>query len=381
MRSLGDRINVLRGIAILGVIAVHTSAHFPQAKGLPPVVFASIGVDVFSHYAVPLFVLLSGITLSLRYGRDKRRLHVKSFYRRRLLKIVPPYIAFSLLYLLLFTVEYGAPPVSGMLVALATGSAYYHLWFVVLLLQLYLLFPLLQARLARAGRRGTGPVILVALLLQLGWNTAAPVVASALPARPLVDTLLSERFFLSHVFYFVLGMVAGRDLAGFDRRIRTLPTAPILVTVAGLVALTSLEWIAAIRRHGSFGTIPPGEFVAGLAAEPLLFLATIVLAWQLTVRLQHAFPSWRNALAWLGILSLPVYLVHVLFQRLLARVLEPAGLTPDGWGFYVVMFVATLALSLGAAVLFMYLPHGELLTGAPARRGERPLAPRPQGNE
>jgi peptidoglycan/LPS O-acetylase OafA/YrhL len=370
MRVTGDesvaRINILRGLAIIGVVAVHTSAHFPQVAGPSPVVDFNIVVDVFAHFAVPLFVLLSGLTLSRRYGPAARAVSPRAFYARRLTKIVPPYIVFSLLYLLLFTVEYQAPALLWVVFALLTGSAYYHLWFVALLVQLYLLFPLFRDLLAGATARRTGEVLLVVLLLQLGWNLGAPVFASQLPSRPLVQTLLSNRIFLSHIFYFVLGMAAGLNLPVFDRRMRWLPMAPILVAVVVLVALTSGEWIAAVRRYGSFDAAPASAFIPGVTAEPLLFVGTIVLLWQITARLQQASARVNNALVRLGILSLPIYLVHVFFQWLLVRAMAPLGLTPATWGFYPVMFIATLLLSYLAARILMRVPFGPYIAGVPA---------------
>ena len=66
--------------------------------------------------------------------------------------------------LLLFTAEYQAPAASWVAFALVTGSAYYHLWFVALLIQLYLLFPVVRVLLRIAGRR-TGALLLAALLV------------------------------------------------------------------------------------------------------------------------------------------------------------------------------------------------------------------------
>ena len=93
---------LLRGLAILGVIAVHTSAHFPQAGGLSPVVLTGMAIDAVSHYAVPLFILLSGMALAMRYAGGLTRGDLGPFCRRRLLRIIPPYVIFSLVYLGVF---------------------------------------------------------------------------------------------------------------------------------------------------------------------------------------------------------------------------------------------------------------------------------------
>jgi peptidoglycan/LPS O-acetylase OafA/YrhL len=360
------RLDALRGVAILGVIAVHTSAHFTYVGSLSPVVRANIVVDVFAHFAVPLFLLLSGIALGLRYGAGALRFSARSFYARRLTKIIPPYVVFSLLYLVLFAVEYGPPAASWVPLALLSGSAYYHLWFVALLIQLYLLFPLLRSLTSRAAVRGLIPWLLaVALLLQLAWNLGAPLLRDALPERPLFDTLLSERFFLSHLFYFLMGLAAGLNLPRFEQRLRRLPAPPLALTVAALVAATSWLWMRAITRYGSLDAAPGQVFLPAVAVEPLLFLATIALLWKIVARTGERATT---PLAQLGVMSFPIYLVHVMWQLALARAMKAYGVTPAEWVFYPVMFLGTLALSYAAALAFARLPYGELLAGAPRQR-------------
>jgi surface polysaccharide O-acyltransferase-like enzyme len=327
------------------------------------VVGANVVVDVLAHFAVPLFMLLSGIALTLRYGADDRDFGAQSFYRRRLAKIMPPYVVFSLLYLLLFAAEYGTPAVSWIPLALLSRSAYYHLWFVALLIQLYLLFPLLRAGLRGAARRSAvGWLLGATLLLQLAWNLGAPLLAEALPPRPLFATILSERFFLSHLFYFLLGMAVATNLTEFERRVLRLPWLPLALTVAGLTAFTAWTWMAAIGEHGSLDRAPARMFTPAVALEPALFLATIVLLWRAAAQAEGRIVA---PLARLGELSLPIYLVHVFWQWALARALGAWGVTADDWVFYLVMFACSVMLSLASAWLFTRMPFGELLTGAP----------------
>lgn len=365
---LVERINLLRGIAIAGVLAVHTSGHFTDVHDIRPVVSAGVVVDAFAHYAVPLFILLSGLTLTRRYGVG--RLDSGRFYGRRLTRVVPPYVLFSLLYLLLFALDYKQPPAPAwILLALATGNAYYHLWFVAMLVQFYLLYPLFLMMLRRA--RSHGRLLLaVALLLQLAWNLGAPLIASILPERPLFETLFSNRVFLSHLFYFTLGMAAGLNVERFENRVRSLPPGLLVPAVMIGVGVTSADWLWGILRYGSLGATPAAVLIPAVAVEPLLYLATVALIWQLMPWLQGAPRPLRNGLAWLGIVSFPIYLVHVFFQWLLARVLDPLGLTPATWGFYPIVFFATLILSGAAAWAFVRLPYGDYLTGAPRPRVE-----------
>ena len=52
-------IDYLRGFAILAVIIIHTSANFTEVEYLNNLVIINIFIDVFSHFAVPLFIFTS----------------------------------------------------------------------------------------------------------------------------------------------------------------------------------------------------------------------------------------------------------------------------------------------------------------------------------
>ena len=323
------RLAPLRGVAILGVIAIHTSAHFTYVDNSSLVVRANIVVDVLAHFAVPLFILLSGIALTLRYGSNGAQFDAGQFYKRRLARIIPPYVVFSLLYLLLFSAEYGPPELLWVPLALLTGSAYYHLWFVALLLQLYLLYPWLRGALRWTTRRNAaGPLLLAAFLLQLAWNLGAPLLRDALADRPLFETVFSERFFLSHLFYFLLGMAAGVNLTQFKARVCQLPPGLLALAVAAPAALIAWRWSDAVMRYGSLAAAPPAHFLPAVAIEPVLFLATIAGLWRLSEGLTVAAPLVEAHLARLGALSLPIYLIHVFWQWALRRTMAGYGVTP-----------------------------------------------------
>ena len=379
-----ERINVLRGLAILGVIAVHTAAHFTYAPGPSPVVSANIILDVLAHYAAPLFILLSGLTLARRYGRGAAQMSAKSFYARRLTKIVPPYVVFSLFYLLLFASNISRPRrhgwrwrsqpaahtiISGLLRCWCSSTCCF--------------------RCSSPPCGGRGRAMRREPCSRWRWRcnwpgTWAPPRSQQPPRPPAVpDDPLGAGFSVAHLL-----LCAGHGGGAEPGRLRAaggrVATALLGVVVVGLVALTSSIWIRAIAGYGSLNEAPTRLFVPAIATEPLLFLSTMALLWRLARRVQGRSSGLANALAGLGILSLSIYLVHVFFQWLLARWMAPFGVTPADWAFYPVMFAGTVALELcGGAGVFAAAIRGATDRGAavaaPANHGVQPAGERVDG--
>ena len=114
-------------------------------------------IYAFATFGVPHFIFISGFVLYNKYSKD---FSLSTFYKKRFLAILAPYITFTAFYVFypyigaalyrsLFhvgTVGHNAIPsvvslVTEYATALLTGVD--QLWFIVLLLELYLLYPLL----------------------------------------------------------------------------------------------------------------------------------------------------------------------------------------------------------------------------------------------
>lgn len=119
--------------------------------------------------AVPLFIFLSGLTLTMAYGAEKK-FEIWSFYRRRLTKIALPYLLWSLFYYVSIRLKNHLQiTFLGFIKCLFTGSAAFHLYFIVIILQFYLLFPLVRLIAGRLAPSKWGAVFfsLIGLLISL----------------------------------------------------------------------------------------------------------------------------------------------------------------------------------------------------------------------
>jgi peptidoglycan/LPS O-acetylase OafA/YrhL len=169
------QLDIFRAIAIFAVLAIHaTSRTLAETTGTSmfhPFLF----INKFSQFAVPSFVFLSGFVLFYNYiDRPLGGRMLGKFYSRRLIYIIVPYVVFSVLY---FMLKMNAGNTWGMPLDemarkmgkyLLTGTAYTHLYYIIIIIQFYVLFPLFLWCLQKARRLAAwAPVI--GLALQWGF--------------------------------------------------------------------------------------------------------------------------------------------------------------------------------------------------------------------
>lgn len=93
-------IDALRGLAILGVLAVHSAGIVPAATSLLH------NAQVFGHFGVQLFFLVSGLTLcrSWENRRPFESIPIRAFYLRRLFRIAPMFYMALVIHLAVYGV-------------------------------------------------------------------------------------------------------------------------------------------------------------------------------------------------------------------------------------------------------------------------------------
>ena len=137
-----SEINYLRGLAILSVISIHISDYFTEMNNINLLTSLYMVIDALSQAAVPAFIFVSGFVLYNSYNANFK---IVPFYVKKLKYILPPYIIFSAFYII-FDSRLNDTSFNfnlmDILTKYLTGGAYYHLWFFILIISLYILFPL-----------------------------------------------------------------------------------------------------------------------------------------------------------------------------------------------------------------------------------------------
>jgi surface polysaccharide O-acyltransferase-like enzyme len=325
--------DVLRAVGIVAVVIIHSSAiaqgALTPASRLYPVYF---GLTRLVLFGVPLFVFVSGLVLGHRYSVGP--FSGRTFYRRRLATVVVPYAAWTAIYWLYSTLAAAGP--DGLPAALATlatrawwaglarvfflGTAYYHLYFVVIIVQFYLLFPLLLAMgRALAGRP------LVALL-----GAALIHLAYALGARRL-GWAFSDRFFLTYFVFFSAGLLAGLRLPAFRRFAsgHEKSLAAAFWATAGLYVGFTL--LVLLRPAGSPWARLATSGAAGLTSVLIWTLYSLTAGAYFLALASGRWHGWRGQ-RWLpplfialGRESFGIYLIHPLVLDGLERLAAAVG--------------------------------------------------------
>jgi peptidoglycan/LPS O-acetylase OafA/YrhL len=155
-------VDLVRVLTFAAVIMVHTICTVNPLDSRP-----GGAAVILLHFTREAFFFLTGFVLVHRY-RDVG-VRPGRFWRRRFLLVGVPYLVWSLIY---SAIGLAAAPLPvgvatrTVLVSLATGSAWFHLYFLLVSLQFYLLFPAVQwfLRVTRGHHR---LLLTVSLVLQV----------------------------------------------------------------------------------------------------------------------------------------------------------------------------------------------------------------------
>jgi surface polysaccharide O-acyltransferase-like enzyme len=157
--------DVLRCVAAAAVIAIHVLAPYRHELGAIPFHqwFTAVSVNGLGRWAVPIFIMVTGALML----SDSRAFDAKYYLKRRVAKVLVPFVAWSLVYAGLsgWTAEgFDAGVSRQVLESSYYRPAYYHLGFFYYFIPLYLVIPLLQLLVQRVDKAVLYSVLLVWLL-------------------------------------------------------------------------------------------------------------------------------------------------------------------------------------------------------------------------
>ncbi len=380
MRDIGLRmrnarlpeLDALRGIAIVAVVGLHVSFGFLLAAPTGMDALAALAVHVLTTFGTPLFLALSMAGLALGYPRP---LDLGPTYRaflvRRARRVLPPYVLWTLLILLRDDpAAIAAPPVLAR--HLATGSAAFHLYFVPLIFEYYLLWPLL-ARAGAAARRSTSAAYVIAAG---GLATTLLVWRAAAAGWMSNGILMLPLFFLG---YATLGVAVAPQVAERPRSDpRTAPAWLPWIALTAATATFAFWWV-----RGLVGATPDDltiTIATTIFQAPMMAYALSAMG--LAVVLVAGPARGTRLLQALGRASYGIYLSHVLvlgvvLRRMFGRA-DAADFTTPAWAFAMVFqWILCLALSYGLVRAMERVPALAPFAGGTSDRALTPPAPAP----
>ena len=219
-------LDVIRAYATVMIVLLHVAVSYLYQSEISPINWwISNGYHAWSRTAVPLFILISGALLL----RPRHSESIRFFFRKRALRILPPLVIWSFLYLIYEGVRGQLTVgVGGAIASLLQQPAYGHLWFLYMILGLYLMTPMLRVYVAAASRSN--------LLYGLGLCFVFGEVF------PLLRTGLDYHFYLSNFVSLsaALGLFVGGYFLDQYPVTAQVRQRTVLLYVAGLGLLATM---------------------------------------------------------------------------------------------------------------------------------------------
>jgi len=197
-----SHVDAMRPVKQAGVVSTHTLLFFA-----PGFAVSVGGALMLLHVTREAFLFISSCMLTYGYS-DLHRIGYRYFYRRRFVSVAVPYLCWTVIYFAVSLPGSGLGVGSGIEhFGYLLGTGYYQLYYLVVIMQFYVLFPALFWVVRRFGSHPRA-VVLVALAVQvlvtslMHWDVLPPHMRGYYATREVT----------SYLFYLVAGMVVALHL-------------------------------------------------------------------------------------------------------------------------------------------------------------------------
>jgi len=340
----------LRAFAPIAVIWIHVCPNMYRLEGdiSSGDFIMSNSVQFFARWAVPIFIMMSGAL----FLNPEKKFSLKKHLTKNVSRLVIAYFFWSIIYAVAaatLNIDGGGQGWWRYFLSLVCGVHYYHLWYLLVLILLYLMVPIL--------RKVTENRALMNYFLILGIMIcfALPAIGDCCtlilkrisnPQLPIVGMLkgieamvgyLAGKLRLDFMVYFVLGYFLHSEK--LSRKLR------IVLYVFGVVALINMISLSLVRFN-MLGHDRSGATEENINAAVLTLSVAVFVAAKYGLQKVRKLPKWIMNMAKY---SFGVYLCHVLF---IDFVLYKGGVNPFPVGnkkLELLLFVlATVAIYLAS---------------------------------
>jgi peptidoglycan/LPS O-acetylase OafA/YrhL len=242
-----DHIDAMRPVKQAGVVSTHAIQFFAPAAAT----VSSGAAVLLLHVSREGFFFVSACMLTYAYS-DLNRSGLRRFYWRRFVSVGVPYLCWTAIYFLFFMPTTHYRSVASALHNLATMAyaGYFQLYFLLVIMQFYLVFPLVLLLLRRTSGHH-GRLIAAAVLAQ-----AAISVLTHWRWLPPFMLKYEQQDVLSYLLYLVGGCVVACHLEQVDAWVRG--HTRLILTLTAVAALAA-EGIYFLAQHGVTSVLGSGS--------------------------------------------------------------------------------------------------------------------------
>lgn len=333
-------INLVKAIAIIGVVAIHSYSGVIHDYELAPNSkwWTANIVNAITRWVVPVFVMISGSLLLKERETESTGL----FLKKRFTRVGLPLLFWSVVYFFWSQIEGNAYTINDFLKkTLVYGQPYFHLYFIFLIAGLYLITPLIRVfwhNATEADKR-------YSLILSLSLGSLVMFFETWYQNHWYFGSLLSISYFVPYIGYFLAGEYLTHVRLNKKLFLAALLTLifTFFITAMGYHYLNILYDNARLTWFHNF--LSPNV----MASSFLIFL--------IFVNYTHWVPDWllKNRIVGLvGECSFGIYLIHPIILNSLGSFLE--GSINNNYTEIVAMTV-TVVFSLLFTVVVRSIPY------------------------
>lgn len=320
--------DIVRTIATFSVVFVHISAIAIagyQPDSMPSVLM--IFLNRMMKFTTPVFVYLAGALIHA--SLKKRPFSYGKFLISRGKRILIPYTLISLMYFVLLSLlSHQSLNLVVFFKQWLTGSAQYHLYFIPIILQLYILTPVFLWMKDKVDRK----------YLTLG------LVAVSYLCVILMKFPYSDRIFLKYMVPYTIGLYYGTDIMTWMKNLKGKIIYLIgLTMVVGVyytmthTAIFNIQDYYTLEKFRDTGWF----FYCILSCFVLTYLAMYLSRVKGLTRLAAGFSK----------ISYYVYLLHPLFIYLTEKLLDKLGIASVSLRFIVTLLIVSVVSTLVAYII------------------------------
>lgn len=343
-------IHFLRALACLMVVGVHVSATNSAMNNDTYNSFTYF-LNQIGRFGTPIFALISGFLLF--YPLTRKKFKIGYFLKTRISKIIIPFLLWSAVYryLRFYYEKWELADPWKEAGTILSGNAFYHLYFIAIVVQFYIIFPFIQKIFK------TQSLILVFTFISFIISYKLYGFHPNMEG-PLGDYLGGKSFMPIWIFYFAFGGFMAfywEGIVAVTKKRKWLMLFISIAIFAGAVVEYTMNGYVSNRR------------ISNLINIPLLSLAVVGI---------YPFLSkWaviKKPLVVLGQYSMGIYLVHPLILYLMAR-----HLPESYWDmkYVAVMFLAVLLIAVAGIRIIQFIPFSSYFIPVPKIKNAKKADP------
>lgn len=359
----------LRVCTALGVVAVHVLAFtaFLNTSHLGNEIQNAVVVTF--HFTREVFMFVTAFALVYVYSG--RPVPLFQFWRKRALGVIFPYVFWTEIYILV-NVGFGSPAsfLRTSVLDILTGNASYQLYYILLTVQLYLIFPFFLTFIRLCARRPWLTLSLSFVLQILLFYADFHLLQTSTSPFWQAISNFQDRIVFIYQFYFILGGLTAlyfQQVRAFILRYGWAIAGVFVVALAGLWIHFAVQ-VNVYKESIGYASSVLQPIMVFYSLAIILFILWLVCSWTNKAPVQEKPRGYRF---WhlLADAAFGVYLVHVLILNQLLQWLVPA--LPTSWFEPFRVFLTWFLAAGGSMLISALLVKTPVLSRLVGRDGSR----------